>query len=153
MTMMTKMTTTMITNKRSYEELSSLKTFEERFLYLLCNGKVGKETFGVERALNQTLYASDMWKKKVRQQIILRDEGNDMGLQGYPIAERIYIHHINPISIDDIVNQRFESLYDPNNLVCVSFDTHQAIHYGTKDYVKIVEPIERRANDTCPWKG
>lgn len=130
---------------RTYEELLRLKTFEERFTYLKLDGSVGKETFGSRRALNQTFYHSKEWKN-VRDRIIVRDMGLDLAHQDYPIVGRIYIHHLNPILPGD-----FSLALDPENLICTSFDTHQAIHYGDATLIS-QELVERRPNDTCPWK-
>lgn len=134
---------------RSYSELSKLKTFEERFRYLQLNGAVGQETFGFERYLNQRFYRSQKWKS-VRDAVIIRDNGCDLGMEDRVIFGRVLIHHMNPISIDDICRQS-ELLLNPEYLVCVSHDTHNAIHYGDENLL-ITLPIERTKNDTCPWK-
>ena len=126
-----------------------MPTFEERFLYLQLDGSVGKETFGFNRYLNQTLYRSDEWRS-IRDQIIIRDNGCDLGMYGYEIQGRILIHHLNPITKEDIIN-RSSVIFDPNNLVCVSHITHNAIHYGNEGLLPKV-PKERTKNDTCPWK-
>lgn len=140
----------MMMNK-SYQELSRLKTFQERFDYLKLSGSVGSETFGYDRWLNQTLYRSYRWKK-FRREIIIRDEGCDLGVDGYVINDPrgIFVHHINPITIEDIENDN-DLLFDPNNVICTSFDTHQAIHYGDESSLPLL-PIERRPFDTCPWR-
>lgn len=143
---MTMKTTTSI---KSYKELIKLKTFEERLRYLQLNAIVGIETFGSGRWLNQRLYHSSLWND-VKNEIILRDNGCDLGLDGYEIRGRIYIHHLNPITKEDVLNNS-SKLYDPNNLICVSFDTHQSIHYGS-ECAALSQLIERRPNDTCPWK-
>lgn len=135
---------------RTYLELNRLQTLEERYEYLRLDGKVGAETFGAERYLNQIFYTTPEWKK-IRRDVIVRDNGCEMGLQGYEIAGRIYVHHIDPITMDDILN-RSPKLFDLNNLVCVSFDFHQAIHYGCAPRKDKYEIVERSPNDTCPWK-
>ena len=136
-------------NTKSYNELSRLKCYEERFDYLKLTGVVGETTFGFDRYLNQAFYRSKEWRK-VRREVIARDEGCDMGHPDHPISGRIIIHHINPVTIDD-VEDGSDILLDPNNLVCVSEDTHNAIHFG--DASLLPEPyIERSKYDTCPWK-
>lgn len=139
----------MMTDTKTYSELMSLKTFEERYRYLRIHGEVGAETFGCDRYLNQVFYSSPEWKR-FRRAIIIRDMGCDLGIEDREINGLIIIHHINPITIDDIL-QRRECLMDPENVICVSFNTHQAIHYGDENLL-IQGPIERTMNDTCPWK-
>jgi hypothetical protein len=134
---------------KTYSELSKLKTFEDRFQYLRLDGIVGEETFGFDRYLNQILYQSKEWKR-CRRDIIIRDEGCDLGCEGFEIHGRILIHHINPITVDDIVN-RNPKVFDPENLILTSHNTHQAIHYGNEDLL-IRAPIERSKYDTCPWR-
>lgn len=134
---------------RTYSELSNLQTFKERFDYLKLNGKVGEDTFGHSRFLNQDFYSSPEWRR-TRRNIIVRDNGCDMGLEGYSIQGRIYVHHINPITIDDILERR-PCLFDPENLICVSSMTHEAITYGIEDMLP-TDPVIRRPNDTCPWR-
>lgn len=134
---------------KTYSELITLPTFEERFEYLQLKGTVGQETFGFDRYLNQILYNSKEWKH-LRNKIIVRDNGCDLALEGFEIYGRILIHHINPITIDDVIKRR-ETIFDPENLVCVTHNTHNAIHYGDKSLL-ITGPVDRRANDTCPWK-
>lgn len=134
---------------KTYSELITLPTFEERFEYLQLKGTVGQETFGFDRYLNQILYNSKEWKS-LRNKIIVRDNGCDLALEGFEIHGRILIHHINPITIDDVIKRR-EMVFDPENLICVTHNTHNAIHYGDKSLL-ITGPIKRRANDTCPWK-
>lgn len=134
---------------KTYSELIMFSTFEERFEYLQLKGIVGQETFGFDRYLNQILYNSKEWKH-LRNEIIVRDNGCDLSLEGFEIHGRILIHHINPITIDDVIKRR-EMVFDPENLICVTHNTHNAIHYGDKSLL-ITGPIERRANDTCPWK-
>lgn len=134
---------------RTYSELSNLQTFKERFDYLKLNGKVGEDTFGHSRFLNQDFYSSPEWRR-TRRIIIIRDNGCDMGLEGYSIQGRIYVHHINPITVDDILERR-PKLFDPENLICVSSKTHEAITYGIEDMLP-TDPVIRRPNDTCPWR-
>jgi hypothetical protein len=134
---------------KTYSELSKLKTFEDRFQYLRLDGIVGEETFGFDRYLNQILYQSKEWKR-CRRDIIIRDEGCDLGCEGFEIHGRILIHHINPITVDDIVN-RNPKVFDPENLILTSHNTHQAIHYGDENLL-IKAPIERSKNDTCLWR-
>ena len=136
-------------NDRRYSELKALKTFQERFNYLKLNSSVGLDTFGFDRYLNQSFYRSLEWKR-LRDEIIIRDNGCDLGLPGYEIFDKIYIHHMNPISQSDILD-RSPILMDPEYLICVSRRTHNALHYGTKDILPM-EPIVRSRNDTCPWK-
>lgn len=134
---------------RTYSELIALPTFLDRFEYLRLNGKVGEETFGYYRYLNQVFYRSAEWKK-IRNLVIVRDNGCDLGLSGYDIHGKVYIHHMNPITVDDIRN-RSEFLLNPDYLICVSHMTHEAITYGDKSLL-LLEPIERTKNDTCPWR-
>lgn len=134
---------------RTYSELIKLDTFEKRFEYLKVNGKVGEDTFGFDRYLNQVFYRSKEWKH-IRDQIIFRDNGCDLGVEGYDIYGKIIIHHMNPIVINDL-RHNSEFLLDPEYLICTTLSTHNAIHYG--DYNLIDRsPIERKLNDTCPWK-
>lgn len=135
---------------RTYSELSLLTTFQERFEYLKLNGMVGKETFGYDRYLNQMFYTSQEWRS-IRDAVIIRDNGCDLGLDGYELRGRIYIHHMNPIKIDDIIKHS-QILVDPEYLVCVSFDTHNAIHYGDISKLQAATPTVRTPNDTCPWR-
>lgn len=134
---------------RTYSELSNFQTFKERFDYLKLNGKVGEDTFGHSRFLNQDFYSSPEWRR-TRRNIIVRDNGCDMGLEGYSIQGRIYVHHINPITVDDILERR-PCLFDSENLICVSSMTHEAITYGIEDMLP-TDPVIRRPNDTCPWR-
>lgn len=136
---------------RTYIELISLPTFLERYKYLRLGGKVGEDTFGYSRYLNQVLYnQSEEWKQ-IRRQAIIRDLGCDLGIEGMDIHGRILVHHINPITKRDIY-QRSDKLFDLDNLICCSFNTHNAIHYGDINLLDL-EPIERRKNDTCPWRN
>ena len=134
---------------KTYSELITLKTFKERFEYLSLDGIVGKETFGHDRYLNQILYNSPEWKK-VRKEIIIRDNGCDLACEGYDIHGRILIHHMNPITVDDIVN-RNPIVFDPENLISTVHNTHNAIHYGD-DSLLSGPPIKRKQNDTSPWR-
>lgn len=135
---------------RTYTELSKLKTFEERFEYLRLDGQVGKETFGFDRIFNQIFYRSVEWKR-VRDQVIIRDCGCDLGVLGHEIyGQRILIHHMNSISLEDL-ERRSEILMNPEYLITTIHNTHQAIHYGDEDLL-IKLPRERTKNDTCPWK-
>lgn len=134
---------------KSYLEMIQLPTFEERYEYLKLSGSIGEETFGYDRYLNQVLYRSSEWKR-FRRDIILRDNGCDLACDGYAIIGNILIHHINPITIEDVVN-RNTCLFDPNNVISTSLNTHNAIHYGDAELL-MTGPIERTKNDTCPWK-
>lgn len=135
---------------RTYSELITLPTFEERFRYLQLDGRVGEETFGFDRYLNQAFYKSEEWLR-VRDQVIIRDNGCDLGIEGREIYGRILIHHMNPITIDDIA-KRSKYLLDPEYLITTVKNTHDAIHYGDESLL-IKLPIERTRNDTCPWKN
>lgn len=135
---------------KTYTELKQLKTFEERFKYLKLNGRVGEETFGFDRYVNQKFYRSSEWKQ-LRNHIIVRDNGCDLGIEDKDIYGRVYIHHMNPISVKDIDNVS-EYLLNPEYLVVVSHDTHNAIHYGDESYLKNNQVITRTKNDTVPWK-
>lgn len=134
---------------RTYSELKAIPTFEERYEYLRLDGRVGVDTFGFDRYLNQVFYRSAVWKR-IRDQVIIRDNGCDLGVEGYDIRDRILIHHMNPITVEDIENES-EFLLNPEYLICVTHNTHNAIHYGSKDLL-VTAPIERRPNDTCPWR-
>ena len=134
---------------KTYSELITLPTFEERFEYLQLKGSVGKDTFGYDRHLNQVLYRSPEWKR-LRNQIIIRDAGCDLACDGYDIYDKVLIHHLNPITVEDVL-ARSRKVFDPDNLVCVSHNTHNAIHYGDMDLL-VTGPIIRTKNDTCPWR-
>lgn len=134
---------------RSYSEMIKLPTFEERFNYLCLNGVVSELTFGHNRFLNQNFYHSMEWRK-FRRRIIIRDNGCDLGIENREIIGNITIHHINPITVDDIVNSR-PNVMDEDNVICVSHTTHNAIHYGT-DILKTDWFVERKPYDTCPWR-
>lgn len=137
------------TKIRTYSELSKLPTFKERFEYLKLDGSVGEDTFGFDRWLNQQFYKTIEWKR-IRRDVIIRDLGCDLGLDGYDIQGKIYIHHMNPISKADIVD-RNEFLLNPEYLICCTFETHQAVHYGNYDMLP-KDPVIRTKNDTCPWR-
>lgn len=133
---------------KTYSELRKLKTFEDRFNYLRLDGLVGDPTFGSRRFMNQDFYRTKEWRD-IRRKVIFRDNACDLGLEGYDIFDRIYIHHMNPITIDDILDNR-EEVLDPEFLICVSFNTHNAIHYGAESsFPKL--PIERKPGDTILW--
>lgn len=143
---------------KSYRELSRLNTFLERFEYLRTSQLVGEMTFNGSRWINQEFYHSSEWKK-ARDFVIVRDNGCDLGVSGYEIVrdprhkskyDTIYVHHINPVSIDDLLEMR-DICLDPDNLICCSFETHQAIHYGDASLLK-KEWTERKPNDTIPWR-
>ena len=138
-----------MTNIRTYSELITFPTFKERFNYLKLDGLVGESTFGFDRYLNQMFYRSQRWKE-IRDFVIIRDNGCDLGVEGYEIHSRIVIHHMNPITIEDI-RKESEFLLDPEFLICTIHNTHNAIHYGDENLL-IKAPIERSKNDTCPWK-
>ena len=145
------MTTTMsIQTIKTYSELITLPTFEERYRYLRLDGTVGEETFGYDRYLNQVFYTSKLWRD-FRRDIIVRDLGCDLGISDREIGGLILIHHLNPISLDDILKRNLEVLVNQENAICVSHNTHQAIHYGDESLL-ITAPIERSKNDTCPWR-
>ena len=136
-------------NIRTYSELSQLTTFEERYRYLRLGGRVGKETFGFDRWINQMFYKDPEWLK-VRDIVIMRDNGCDLGIEGREIYSRIIVHHMNPITKADILD-RSKFLLDPEYLICTVKNTHDAIHYGDESLL-ITLPIERSPNDTCPWR-
>ena len=127
-----------------------LSTFEERFEYLKLGGKVGEETFGFDRYINQVLYTSPEWKS-IRSYVITRDNGCDLGMPDREIrSEKILIHHMNPITVDDIV-ERSDYVLNPEYLICTILNTHNAIHYGDSELL-YKDPIVRSKNDTCPWR-
>lgn len=139
----------MNTKNRTYSELIRLPTFLERYRYLRLEGRVGADTFGYDRYLNQILYRSPEWKR-FRRDIIIRDNGCDLACEGYEIVGKVLIHHINPITVDDVLN-RHPKIFDPENVISTVLNTHNAIHYGDESLL-ITEPIIRTKNDTCPWK-
>lgn len=138
------------TTIRTYSELIKLPTFEERFRYLKLSGVVGKSTFGFDRYLNQHLYQRSRKWKSARDHVIIRDNGCDLAMEGYEIQGKIIVHHMNPITDEDILYDR-DILYDPEFLICTVHNTHNAIHYGDERLL-ITAPIERTPNDTCPWR-
>lgn len=135
---------------KSYREMILLPTFKERYDYLKLEGQVGGRTFGGNRWLNQTLYQNDPDWRSVRRSVIIRDCGCDLAIADRDIGNYIIVHHINPITDDDIIHRR-PILFDPDNLVCVSRKTHQAIHFGDESLL-VIEHEPRRPNDTCPWR-
>lgn len=134
---------------RTYSELCKLSTFEERFRYLNLNGVVGEETFGFDRYINQSFYRSTEWRS-LRNQIIVRDNGCDLGIEGHDIYKYVIIHHMNPITKEDILDNT-DFVMNPEYLICVSDATHRAIHYGDESLL-VTGPVERTKYDTCPWK-
>ena len=134
---------------KTYSELILLPTFEERFKYLQLNGRVGDDTFGFDRYINQNFYRSTEWKR-IRDFVIMRDNGCDLALEGYEIYGRILIHHMNPITVKD-VELSTEYLMNQEYLICVTHNTHNAIHYGDEKLIN-KGPVVRTKNDTCPWK-
>ena len=135
---------------RSYSELSKLDSFKDRYDYLRLDGVVGESKFGHDRWINQQFYHSDEWAS-IREKVIIRDNGCDLGIQDRPVFDKIFIHHINPITLMDIENDS-DLVWDEEFLICVSFRTHQAIHYGDESLLILPPPI-RLPNDTCPWKN
>ena len=134
---------------RTYSELIAFPTFEERFKYLQLNGQVGESTFGFDRYMNQVFYRSQKWKS-IRDFVIIRDCGCDLGVEGYDIHGKIIIHHMNPLSMRDIETES-DFLLNPDFLICTTHNTHNAIHYGDENLL-VTAPIERTKNDTCPWR-
>ena len=137
------------TTIRTYSQLMQLQTFEERYDYLKLGGVVGEDTFGFDRYLNQNFYRSREWKR-VRDEVIMRDNGCDLGIDGHEIRGKILIHHMNPITSEDI-HRVSDYLLNPEYLICVTHRTHNAIHYGDESLI-VAAPIERTQNDTCPWR-
>lgn len=135
---------------RTYSELKQLKTFEERYEYLKLSGTVGYDTFGFDRYLNQDFYRSPEWKH-VRKAVIARDEGCDLGIKGRELEYGLHIHHMNPISVKDIT-EKSDYLLNPEYLICVSSETHRAIHYGNGESL-VRDPVTRKPGDTCPWSN
>lgn len=134
---------------RTYSELITLPTFEDRYHYLQLNGAVGKDTFGFDRYINQQFYRSKEWQR-IRDEVIIRDNACDLGMEGYEIHGRIYVHHMNPIMVRDIQSNS-DYLMNPEFLICTTHRTHNAIHYGDENLLARA-PIERTKNDTCPWR-
>lgn len=135
---------------RTYSELMTIPTFLGRYEYLKIGGRVGEETFGYDRWLNQQFYQSYEWKQ-IRNMVIIRDLGRDLAMEGWEISSKLYIHHMNPVSKDDIVN-RTDILLNPEFLITCSFETHNAIHYGDERLLPIQMVVERTPYDTCPWR-
>ena len=135
--------------KLVYSELIRIPSFKDRFKYCQLNGQVGIDTFGFDRYLNQTLYRSAKWRS-LRNQIIIRDNGCDLAHPDFPLSNRVLIHHLNPITEQDVLSES-SVLFDPENLICVSHETHNAIHYGTEALLPQGN-IERKPNDMCPWR-
>lgn len=136
---------------KTYSELIMFSTFDERFKYLMLKGKIGEETFGWDRWINQDFYRSKEWKQ-VRDFVIVRDNGCDLGIPDRKLYSGIFVHHINPININDIENST-RYLLDPEFLITVSKETHDAIHYGNEDILNRYKLIERKPNDICPWRN
>lgn len=134
---------------RTYSELITLPTFEDRYRYLQLNGAVGKDTFGFDRYINQQFYRSKEWQR-IRDEVIIRDNACDLGMEGHEIHGRIYVHHMNPIMVRDIQSNS-DYLMNPEFLICTTHRTHNAIHYGDENLLARA-PIERTKNDTCPWR-
>lgn len=134
---------------RTYSELSSFPTFKERYDYLKLSGSVGESTFGFDRYLNQIFYRSQKWKR-IRDEVIIRDNGCDLGIEGHDIYKYPIIHHMNPISLVDIENES-DFLLNPEFLITTNRNTHNAIHYGDENLL-VIAPVERTKNDTCPWR-
>lgn len=135
---------------RTYTELQELETYEDRFRYLVLGGGVGEETFGIERYLNQAFYRSRPWKQ-VRNHVIMRDSGCDLGIEGYEIYSGLHVHHMNPIVIDDLVGDFNEDILDPEFLITTSQATHNGIHYGSEKHLPR-QFTERTPGDTVPWR-
>lgn len=134
---------------RTYSDLIQLKTFQERYYYLKLHGKVGEETFGFDRYVNQSLYRSIKWKR-TRSQVIIRDNGCDLGIEGRELGDYIIVHHMNPITLEDIEEER-DNVFNLEYLICCSSRTHKAIHFGDENLLP-KEFIGRRPNDTCLWR-
>lgn len=134
---------------RSYSELQTFSTFKEKYDYLKLGGIVGESTFGFDRYLNQMFYRDEKWKK-ARRKAIERDNGCDLGDPDYEIHDRIYVHHMNPISVEDVVS-RNPIIYNLEFLICCSFTTHEAIHFGDEQMLPQL-PVDRYPGDTCPWR-
>lgn len=136
---------------RTYSELITLETFEERFLYLKLDGSIGEDTFGFDRYLNQLFYRSPEWKQ-VRNFVITRDMGYDLAIPDHEIInQQILIHHMNPLTKEDIINKS-DYLLNPEYLICTTKKTHNAIHYGDERILDLIVPIVRTKNDQCPWR-
>jgi len=140
----------MTTMTKSYTELITFSTFEERFRYLRLNGRVADETFGVQRWLNQVFYRTKEWKD-FRREILIRDNMCDLGIEGRDIYNYALVHHINPITPKDILERRMNVLLNPENVITTIKRTHDAIHYGDETLLAL-EPADRKPNDTIPWR-
>lgn len=134
---------------RRYSELKRINNFKDRYEYLRLAGIVGESTFGFDRYLNQLLYTSDRWRK-VRNEVIIRDNGCDLGVEGYDLHNRIIVHHMNPLSLEEVEKVN-DDIFNLEYLICTSMRTHNAIHFGDESLLPKT-PIERKPNDTCPWK-
>lgn len=134
---------------RCYSDLIQLETFKERYYYLKLHGKVGEDTFGFDRYINQSLYKSNKWKR-TRSQVIIRDNGCDLGIEGHEIDKYIVIHHMNPLTLEDIEEER-DVVFNPEYLISCSSRTHKAIHFGDENLLP-KDFVERRPNDTCLWR-
>lgn len=134
---------------KTYSELISIPTFEGRLRYLSLDSRVGEKNIEHDRFIKQSFYRSYKWKV-LRNQIIIRDDGNDLAMEGHQIYDRICIHHLNPITLEDLIEET-EFVVDPEYLVCVSFPTHEVLHYGSVDNYLMAGFAERRPGDTCPW--
>lgn len=134
---------------RCYRDLKQLESFKERYYYLKLHGIVGEETFGFDRYVNQSLYRSPRWKL-TRSKVIIRDNGCDLGIEGRDLSDYIIVHHMNPITLEDIEEER-DSIFDPEYLICCSPRTHKAIHFGDENLLP-KDFVERRPNDTCLWR-
>ena len=134
---------------KTYTELITIPSFLERYRYLKLGGSIGEETFGFDRYLNQTLYRSPEWKR-FRRDMIIRDNGMDLATDDYEIVGKILVHHINPLTVQDVI-RRDPKIFDPENVICTSMNTHNAIHYGDESLV-MIEPVVRTKYDTCPWR-
>lgn len=134
---------------KTYSELITIPTFLERYRYLKLGGSIGEETFGFDRYLNQTLYRSPEWKR-FRRDMIIRDNGMDLATDSYEIVGKILVHHINPLTVQDVI-RRDPKIFDPENVICTSMNTHNAIHYGDESLL-MIEPVVRTKYDTCPWR-
>lgn len=134
---------------KTYSELITIPTFIERFRYVKLGGTIGEETFGFDRYLNQLLYKSQRWKD-TRDFVIIRDNGCDLGVDGHDIHGKIIVHHMNPITIEDVLYER-DCVFDPEFLISTRLATHNAIHYGDESLL-VIAPVERRRNDMCPWR-